>query len=46
MSFSKILEKQGRADIPYVDKISRGFNFASDENFQFLVDLISRLRLS
>ena len=28
--------------LPYVDKISRGFNFADDENFQFRVDLISR----
>ena len=26
-----------------MDKISRGFNFADDENFQFRVDLISRL---
>ena len=32
--------------LPYVDKISRGFNFADDENFQFRVDLISRLRPS
>ena len=32
--------------LPYVDKISRGFNFADDENFQFHVDLISRLRPS
>ena len=32
--------------IPYVDKISRGFNFADDEDFQFRVDLISRLRPS
>ena len=30
--------------IPYVDKISRGFNFADDENFQFSVDLISQLK--
>ena len=29
-----------------LDKISRGFNFADDENFQFRVDLISRLRPS
>ena len=28
------------------DKLSRGFNFADDENFQFRVDLISRLRPS
>ena len=37
--------------LPYVDKISRGFNFVDDENFQFRgwglpkkirVDLISR----
>ena len=32
--------------LPYVDKISRGFNFADDESFQFRVDLISRLRPS
>ena len=32
--------------LPYVDKISRGFNFADDENFQFRVGLISRLRPS
>ena len=32
--------------LPYVDKISRGFNFADDENFQFRVDLISQLRPS
>ena len=32
--------------LPCVDKISRGFNFADDENFQFRVDLISRLRPS
>ena len=31
---------------PYVDKISRGFNFADDENFKFRVDLILRLRPS
>ena len=35
-----------REYVPYVDKISRGFNFADDENFQFRVDLISRLRPS
>ena len=27
-------------------KISRGFNFAEDENFQYRVDLISQLRPS
>ena len=33
-------------ELPYVDKILRGFNFADDENVQFRVDLISRLRPS
>ena len=31
--------------LPYVDKSSRGFNFAKAQNFQFRVDLISRLKV-